>query len=103
MPEVTSLASKTPATPEPATAPPKAVAGGEDPLTSKDTFLKLLVAQLQNQNPLDPSDPMQYVTQLTQFSELEQALGTRKEIESIRTAFDKWVQSAQAPPAVSRP
>ncbi|HEV2469747.1 MAG TPA: flagellar hook capping FlgD N-terminal domain-containing protein [Candidatus Sulfotelmatobacter sp.] len=33
-------------------------------------FLQLLVAQLQNQNPLDPMDPTQFVGQLAQFSEL---------------------------------
>jgi hypothetical protein len=35
-------------------------------------FLKLLVAQLQNQNPLDPMDPTQFVGQLAQFSELSE-------------------------------
>lgn len=35
-------------------------------------FLKLLVAQLQNQNPLNPMDPTQFVGQLAQFSELSE-------------------------------
>jgi flagellar basal-body rod modification protein FlgD len=78
--------------------PTKAV---EDPLTSKDTFLKLLVAQLQHQNPMDPSDPMQYVTQLTQFSSLEQALGTRKELEGIRTTLDDWAHRAPSGPVTN--
>ena len=73
----------------------------EDPLTSKDTFLKLLVAQLQHQNPMDPSDPMQYVTQLTQFSSLEQALGTRKELEGIRTTLDDWAHRAPSGPVTN--
>ena len=38
----------------------------------KDTFLKLLVAQLQYQNPLSPTDPTQYMGQLAQFSQVEQ-------------------------------
>lgn len=62
----------------------------DDPLANKETFLRLLVAQLQHQNPLDPSDPLQYVTQLTQFSVLEQALGTRAELEGIRKTIDEW-------------
>jgi flagellar hook assembly protein FlgD len=71
--------------------PPGAKATVEDdPLANKDTFLRLLVAQLQNQNPLDPSDPMQYITQLTQFSELEQALGTRTDVAAIRSTIDEW-------------
>ncbi|MGL5756428.1 MAG: flagellar hook assembly protein FlgD [Paraclostridium sp.] len=40
--------------------------------TDKDMFLKLLVAQMGNQDPMNPQDPTQYVTQLAQFSTLEQ-------------------------------
>lgn len=71
-------------------APGARTAADDDPLANKETFLRLLVAQLQNQNPLDPSDPMQYVTQLAQFSELEQALGTRTEVAAIRSTLDEW-------------
>jgi flagellar basal-body rod modification protein FlgD len=35
-------------------------------------FMKLLTAQLQNQSPLDPVDPMQFTTQLVQFNMLSQ-------------------------------
>lgn len=38
----------------------------------KDAFLSLLVAQLQNQNPLEPMDNTEYIAQLAQFSSLEQ-------------------------------
>ena len=37
----------------------------------KDTFLKLLVAQLKYQNPLSPSDPSQFMAQTAQFSMVE--------------------------------
>lgn len=37
----------------------------------KDAFLKLLVTQLKNQNPLDPQDNSEFVAQLAQFSSLE--------------------------------
>lgn len=36
-----------------------------------DLFTKLLVAQIKNQNPLDPADPSQFVNQLTQLSQME--------------------------------
>jgi flagellar basal-body rod modification protein FlgD len=36
-----------------------------------DLFTKLLVAQIKNQNPLEPSDPSQFVNQLTQLSQME--------------------------------
>ncbi|MDX9974358.1 MAG: flagellar hook capping FlgD N-terminal domain-containing protein, partial [FCB group bacterium] len=39
---------------------------------SKDTFLQLLVNQMQNQDPLDPTDNSQMIAQLAQFSSLEQ-------------------------------
>lgn len=38
----------------------------------KDEFLKLLVCQLQNQDPLNPQDDTQFIAQLAQFSSLEQ-------------------------------
>jgi flagellar basal-body rod modification protein FlgD len=38
----------------------------------KDTFLKLLMAQMSNQNPMDPTDDKEMLAQLAQFSTLEQ-------------------------------
>jgi len=38
----------------------------------KDAFLKLMIAQLQNQDPLEPMDGSDYSAQLAQFSSLEQ-------------------------------
>lgn len=38
----------------------------------KDDFLKLLIGQMQNQDPLSPSDPTQQMGEMTQFSILEQ-------------------------------
>ncbi len=38
----------------------------------KSDFLKLMVAQLQAQNPLEPTNGTEYVAELAQFSQLEQ-------------------------------
>ena len=40
----------------------------------QDTFLKLLVEQLKNQDPLNPQDSAQFVAQLAQFNSLEQLI-----------------------------
>ncbi|MFB3826438.1 MAG: flagellar hook assembly protein FlgD [Bryobacteraceae bacterium] len=51
---------------------------------SKEMFLKLLVAQIKNQNPLDPADGAEFVAQLAQFSELEQMISIREDIGKMR-------------------
>ncbi|OJV64689.1 MAG: hypothetical protein BGO41_13900 [Clostridiales bacterium 38-18] len=38
----------------------------------KDAFLKLMMVQLQNQNPLNPQDNTEYMSQMAQFSSVEQ-------------------------------
>ncbi len=49
----------------------------------KDDFLKLLVAQLKNQDPLNPLDNDQFIQENTQFSQLEQATNANKTLQSI--------------------
>ncbi len=41
-------------------------------IVSKDEFLKLFVAQLKNQSPLDPLKGHEFIAQLAQFSSVEQ-------------------------------
>jgi flagellar basal-body rod modification protein FlgD len=41
-------------------------------ILGKDDFLKMLVGQMQNQDPLNPTDGAEYMGQMTQFSILEQ-------------------------------
>ena len=49
----------------------------------KTQFLKLLVAQLKGQNPLDPKDGAEFVTQLAQFSSLEELINIRTTLEGM--------------------
>ena len=46
-----------------------ALTGSQAP--TEQMFLQLLVAQLQNQDPMNPTDSTTFVSQLAQFSELE--------------------------------
>jgi flagellar basal-body rod modification protein FlgD len=56
---------------------------------SKDAFLQLLVAQVKNQDPLNPTDGVQFLTQLAQFSQLEQMIGMRADLGDIATELKK--------------
>ena len=89
--DVSQAAAAAAATPPATTAPvaTNAVSG----MANEQTFLKLLVAQIQNQNPMSPSDSMQFVTQLAQFSSLEQLMGINQGIASLNSN----VTSAIAP------
>jgi flagellar basal-body rod modification protein FlgD len=62
-----------------------------------DTFLTLLTAQLQNQDPLAPMDSTQFTQQLVQFSQVEQQIRTNQQMESLVGQF----QAASASAALS--
>jgi flagellar basal-body rod modification protein FlgD len=52
-------------------------------LTSEGTFLQLLIAQIKNQDPLNPTDSIQFVGQLVQYSELEQLMGINQGVQTL--------------------
>jgi len=52
-------------------------------LGSKDIFLKLLVAQMKNQNPLKPQDPTQMSSQLAQFNMVDQQTKSNKLLQQL--------------------
>ena len=49
----------------------------------KEDFLTLLVAQLENQDPLEPQDNTEFVAQMAQFSALEQQITTNENLEDL--------------------
>ena len=59
---------------------------------TKNMFLQLLVAQIKNQDPTQPMDSTAFLSQLAQFSQLEQLVGIRQDMEKPST-------SATTPPA----
>jgi len=50
---------------------------------NKDDFLKLFVTQLQNQDPLAPQDGTQFIAQLAQLTQVEQAYNTNTNLQSM--------------------
>lgn len=48
-----------------------------------DTFLKLLIAQMRNQDPTDPMDSTEQIAQLATFSQVEQTIQTNKNLETL--------------------
>lgn len=57
--------------------------GDRDVSMGKEDFLKLLVAQLQHQDPLNPADPTEFTSQLAQFGQLEQLTNANKSLEQL--------------------
>ena len=57
-----------------------------------DSFLRLLVAEMKNQDPTEPKDTSQYLAQLASFSAVEQGVNTNKKLDSLMASM----QLAQA-------
>lgn len=57
--------------------------GSIDQLTNESTFLQLLVAQIKNQDPMNPTDSIQFVGQLVSFSQLEQLLSINQNMQTL--------------------
>jgi flagellar basal-body rod modification protein FlgD len=60
-------------------------------LSDVNSFLTLLVKQLQNQDPLSPQDGSQFAAQLAQFSSLDQLVG-------INSRLTQLLDAASTPP-----
>ncbi len=61
--------------------PSQAVRSGDS--LGKDDFLKLLLIQLQNQDPSNPVDDREFIAQMATFSSLEQMTNMNKTLESF--------------------
>ncbi|WP_036221393.1 flagellar hook assembly protein FlgD [Mesoaciditoga lauensis] len=58
----------------------------------KDTFLRLLVTQMKNQDPLNPMDNTQFVSQMAQFSALEQTTNLANSFDKFENGFSSSMQ-----------
>lgn len=68
-------------TPAPATN--QAEAGN---MLNYDTFLRILVTEMKNQDPTEPMDASQYVSQLASFSNVEQNIQINNKLEILLAA-----------------
>lgn len=62
----------------------------------KDAFMKMMIAQLQNQDPLNPMDGTQFVAQLAQFSSLEQLQNLNDVMTSLPTYLGNFSNAQMA-------
>ena len=83
----------------------KSVPKGQAGALGKQDFLKLLMAQMQNQDPLKPMDDTQMIAQMAQFSALEETQALRQVIQQSANSqvvaqaaslIGKYVQAMQA-------
>jgi flagellar basal-body rod modification protein FlgD len=61
----------------------------------RDEFLKLLVAQMKNQDPMNPMDGKDMVAQLAQFSSVEQLIALNKSAESQQAAQAEMAETLE--------
>jgi flagellar basal-body rod modification protein FlgD len=59
-----------------------------------DQFLQLLVAELKNQDPTNPSDATQFISQLASFSNVEQQVQTNTKLDALLTSSSLTQASA---------
>jgi flagellar basal-body rod modification protein FlgD len=61
----------------------------------RDAFLNLLITQLQNQDPLNPTDSVEFTAQLAQFSSLEQLGNVNDNLKQLQD-FQASINNSQA-------
>lgn len=60
---------------------------------SQDTFLQLLVEQIKHQDPLNPADGTEFLSQLAQFSELEQMMAINSGVSTLVQSLTRPVDA----------
>ena len=58
-------------------------------------FLQLLMTQLTNQNPLDPTDPTEFTSQLATYSSLEQQISMNDTLSTMSDSLSSLLTQVQ--------
>jgi flagellar basal-body rod modification protein FlgD len=72
--------------------PGSKLSGGSNSVLGPDAFLQLMMTQLTHQDPTQPSDPTQYLSELAQFTQVEQATNTAQ--STAQSAAEQAVTAA---------
>jgi len=79
---------------------PKVEASGNNEL-GKNQFMELMIAQMENQNPLEPQDNGAFISQLAEFSSLEEMQKLSGSVNSFASQYQS-TQALQASAMVGR-
>ena len=105
MPDISATSSSANTVVVPSSAPKTDTTGFPGSKLGKQDFLKLLMAQLQNQDPLKPMDDSQMIAQMAQFSALESTqnlTGVIQQSSNMQTVIQagaligKYIQAQEA-------
>ncbi len=58
-------------------------------------FLELLTTQLQNQNPLNPTDPNQFTQQMVEYGSLSQQIDTNSKLDKLSSTMSSILTQVQ--------
>jgi flagellar basal-body rod modification protein FlgD len=88
----------------PSTTPTSTTTSSNDSAddVSENEFLQLLVAQIQYQDPTNPTDSTAFVTQLAQFSSLEQLIAIHSDLNASTPSGSTSTQNTNSTQGVNK-
>ncbi len=93
LPHTTAASTKSTSEGSASTATGSTSSTGSSSLASQQTFLQLLVAQLQNQDPTQPVQGTEFVTQLATFTDVQENLAVQQDVDAMSNQYLGYVPS----------